>query len=100
MNDGLAVAGRGLRKTFRRKTGEEVHALDDVTVEVVIRVLLDNADRARNLVRAVVPALGRHDGPCHAGCQTALDYALITAPEARDPAFLAKLDAVAGRVLK
>jgi 5'-methylthioadenosine phosphorylase len=74
-------------------------AHDDVTVEVVVRVLLANADRARALVRAVVPALGGHTGPCHAGCRTALDHALITAPDARDPAVLQRLDAVAGRVL-
>ncbi|MDP6389953.1 MAG: S-methyl-5'-thioadenosine phosphorylase, partial [Alphaproteobacteria bacterium] len=37
---------------------------------------------------------------CGAGCHTALDAALITAPEKRDPALLAKLDAVAGRVLR
>jgi 5'-methylthioadenosine phosphorylase len=73
---------------------------DDVTVEVVIRVLLGNADKAKSLLKAVVPALGGHDGPCHAGCQTALDHALITAPEARDPAVLQRLDAVAGRVLR
>ena len=73
---------------------------DDVTVDAIVRVLLDNADKARNLVRAVVPALGGHEGPCHAGCQTALDHALITAPEARDPAVLQRLDAVAGRVLR
>src|ERR1700761_8907681 len=46
---------------------------DDVSVEVVIRVLLGNADKAKNLVKAAVPALGHHEGPCHAGCQTALD---------------------------
>jgi 5'-methylthioadenosine phosphorylase len=73
---------------------------DDVTVEVVIRVLLGNADTARDLLKAVVPALGHHEGPCHAGCQTALDHALITAPEARDPAVLQRLEAVAGRVLR
>jgi 5'-methylthioadenosine phosphorylase len=72
---------------------------DDVTVELVVRVLLGNADKARNLVQAVVPALGGHEGPCHAGCQTALEHALITAPEARDPAVLERLGAVAGRVL-
>jgi 5'-methylthioadenosine phosphorylase len=38
-------------------------------------------------------------GPCPAGCDRALEYALITAPEARDAEALAKLDAVAGRVL-
>ena len=73
---------------------------DDVTVELVVRVLQDNADKARNLVRATIPALGGHQGPCHAGCQTALDHALITAAEAMDPAILQRLDAVAGRVLR
>jgi 5'-methylthioadenosine phosphorylase len=72
---------------------------DDVTVELVVRVLLGNADKARNLVKAVVPKLGTHEGPCHAGCQTALEHAMITAPEARDPAVLKRLDAVAGRLL-
>jgi 5'-methylthioadenosine phosphorylase len=46
-----------------------------------------------------VPRIGRPRGPCPAGCDRALDHALITAPEKRDPALLAKLDAVAGRVL-
>ena len=70
-----------------------------VTVEQVVKVLLENADRARALVRAVVPRLGRPRGPCPAGCDRALDHAIITAPERRDPALLAKLDVVAGRVL-
>jgi 5'-methylthioadenosine phosphorylase len=70
-----------------------------VSVEAIIRVLLENADRARSLVKAVVPRLSAARGPCAAGCDRALDHALITAPEARDPALLAKLDAVAGRVL-
>ena len=73
---------------------------DAVTVEAIVRVLLENADKARALVRAVVPALGRPRGPCPAGCDRALDHALITAPELRDPALLAKLGAVAGRVLE
>jgi 5'-methylthioadenosine phosphorylase len=75
---------------------------DHVTVEQVVKVLLANADKARSLVRAVVPRLGgagRLRAPCAAGCNHALDNALITAPERRDPALLAKLDAVAGRVL-
>ena len=47
----------------------------------------------------VVPVIGAPRGLCPAGCDRALDYALITAPDARDPALMAKLDAVAGRVL-
>jgi 5'-methylthioadenosine phosphorylase len=72
---------------------------DDVTVEMILKVLFANADKARALVKAVVPYLAGHTGPCRAGCQQALDHALITAPESRDPALLARLDAVAGRVL-
>jgi len=72
---------------------------DHVTVDQIVGVLLANADKARALVKHVIPLLSGHEGPCHAGCQTALDTALITAPEARDPKVLARLDAVAGRVL-
>jgi 5'-methylthioadenosine phosphorylase len=43
--------------------------------------------------------LSKRDATCPHGCHTALDVALITAPEARDPAMIRKLDAVAGRVL-
>ena len=70
-----------------------------VTVEQVVKVLLGNADRARALVRAVVPGLGAARPACTAGCDHALDHALITAPAARDPDLVARLDAVAGRVL-
>jgi 5'-methylthioadenosine phosphorylase len=73
---------------------------DAVTVDQVVRVLLENADKARALVRAVVPELGKPRGPCPAGCDRALDYAVITAPEARDSALAAKLGVVAGRVLE
>ncbi|MDD2795108.1 S-methyl-5'-thioadenosine phosphorylase [Acidocella sp.] len=72
---------------------------DAVTVDAVVRVLLDNAEKARNLVKSVLPKLGAPRGLCPAGCDRALEYALITAPEARVPAMLAKLDAVAGRIL-
>jgi 5'-methylthioadenosine phosphorylase len=72
---------------------------DAVTVEMILQVLLANAEKAKALVKAVVPLLAGHEGPCRQGCQRALDHALITAPAARDPALVARLDAVAGRVL-
>ena len=72
---------------------------DHVTVDTVVKVLFDNADKARALVRHVVPVIGAERGPCPAGCDRALEYALITAPERRDPDLMQKLDAVAGRVL-
>ena len=73
---------------------------DAVTVDQVIAVLQKNADLARSLVRAVAPRVAAHRGPCRQGCQTSLDSALITAPEARDQLLLHTLDAVAGRVLR
>lgn len=73
---------------------------DAVTVDAVIKVLLENADKARSLVKTVAPKLRDRAAPCDKGCHTALEHALITAPTARDPAVLAQLDAVAGRLLK
>ena len=73
---------------------------DDVTVEAVIQVLQANAARARRLVEAAVPLLAGRDAACRAGCHTVLDTALITPPDARDPELAARLDAVAGRVLR
>ncbi|MEX0759786.1 MAG: S-methyl-5'-thioadenosine phosphorylase [Tistlia sp.] len=72
---------------------------DHVTVDRIVAVLLDNAERARRLVAGTVPKLAGRAQACDAGCHRALDAALITAPEKRDPARLAMLDAVAGRVL-
>jgi len=72
---------------------------DAVTVDMIVSVLNANAAKARSLVRAIVPLLAGEWAPCPHGCDRALDGALITAPEARDPTLLARLDAVAGRVL-
>ena len=72
---------------------------DDVTVDSVIAVLQDNAAHARALIAGVVPVLASRRGACEAGCHTALDTAVITPPDERDPAVAARLDAVAGRVL-
>ena len=73
---------------------------DAVTVDMVVGFLLSNAEKAKALVKSVVPLLSAHAGPCRQGCQHALDRALITAPERRDPEVLSRLDAVAGRVLQ
>ena len=73
---------------------------DHVTVDAIVKVLLDNADKGRSLVKQVTPSLSGRDVSCTDGCHTALETAIITAPEARDPEMVKKLDAVAGRVLK
>ncbi len=73
---------------------------DAVTVQDIIRVLTSNADKAKGLVARLASGFPREHEPCPIGSDRALDTALITAPEARDPELLKKLDAVAGRVLR
>jgi 5'-methylthioadenosine phosphorylase len=73
---------------------------DHVTIDMVVKVVQDNAERAKSLIKAVAPMLARHDGACPHGCRHALEHAIITAPDARDPAMVKKLDAVAGRALR
>ena len=72
---------------------------DAVTVQDIIRVLNSNADKAKSLVARLAKIFPREHEPCPIGSDRALDTALITAPEARDPELLKRLDAVAGRVL-
>ncbi|MCK9202144.1 MAG: S-methyl-5'-thioadenosine phosphorylase [Gallionella sp.] len=73
---------------------------DDVTVDAIVKVLLENADKARTLVKHVAPLVQGDAAACQCGCRSALQHAILTAPEARDPALVAKLSAVAGRMLK
>jgi 5'-methylthioadenosine phosphorylase len=72
---------------------------DAVTVDMIVGVLLANAEKAKALIRSVVPLLSVQTKPCGQGCQRSLDHALITAPDRRDPELVARLDAVAGRAL-
>lgn len=72
---------------------------DDVDVAQVIEVLMGNSGKAKSLIKEVAPVLGDRENECAEGCQRALDNALITAPDARDPSLIKKLSAVAGRVL-
>jgi len=71
-----------------------------VDVASVIAVMKDNTEKAQRLVRRLAKEFPRQHPACPIGSDRALDVAIITAPEARDPAVLAKLEAVAGRVLK
>jgi len=72
---------------------------DDVTVDAIVKVLLANADNARSLVKTVAPQLQADKNALQCTCRSALQFAIITAPEARDPALKQKLNAVAGRIL-
>ncbi len=72
---------------------------ESVTVESVIKVLSNNAENARNLIQGVVHRLASRPEIDRQGGDRALDYAIVTKSESRDPEILNKLEAVAGRVL-
>ncbi|MEE2644060.1 MAG: S-methyl-5'-thioadenosine phosphorylase [Myxococcota bacterium] len=71
----------------------------EVDITEIIKTLSQNADHGRALVAGLPERLERERIPCVHLCDRALDHALLTAPDQRDPALVAKLAAVAGRVL-
>ena len=73
---------------------------EDVSAAMVLEVLHQNSERARQLVRAAIPAIGNLQAPFSSGVHRVLDHAIATAPEHRDPEMVRKLNAVAGRVLE
>jgi 5'-methylthioadenosine phosphorylase len=75
------------------------HLHQDVDVAEIVKVLKENAEKATRLVARLAADFPREHEPCPIGSDRALDVAIITAPEARDPNLLRKLDAVAGRAL-
>lgn len=70
-----------------------------VDVAQVITVVQANAAAARGLVTRLPDLMTPDRLPCPHGCDRTLTHAIMTAPDKRDPDLLAKLDAVAGRVL-
>ena len=72
---------------------------DNVSVEAVIQVVNDNAAHARALIIALADGFAPRRACCEGGCDRALENAVMTAPDARDAAMVARLNAVAGRVL-
>lgn len=70
-----------------------------VSVEEVLATMHANAARAQAIVAGLPGHLADRPSPCPCGCDRALDSAVVTPPEARDPQALARLEAVAGRLL-
>jgi len=70
-----------------------------VEIAEILRVMTENVERARRILARAMSIMPREHQLCPVGSDRALDAAIVTAPEARDPALLAKLDAIAGRVL-
>lgn len=71
-----------------------------VEVSDLVAVLRANAANAQRMIEALTARLGPTRAPSPIGVETVLDYAVITAPEARSPEMCAKLDVVAGRILR
>lgn len=71
-----------------------------VEVGLILETLKQNTANAARLIAELAPRLGPTRRPSPLGMETALDMAVITPPEARDPDLVRKLDAVAGRYLK
>jgi len=76
------------------------HDHQDVDVTEIIKVLQQNAKKAQRLIARLAQDFPREHPPCPVGSDRSLDVAIITPPDARDPQLMAKLDAVAGRVLE
>lgn len=70
-----------------------------VDITSIIATLQGNAGKARDLVGRLPALLGQERADCPHGCDKALEFAIMTAPDKRDPQLIAKLDAIAGRVL-
>ena len=72
---------------------------DNVSVDAMIKVVMDNADKARSLVRNVASLIESDQSSSKCDCKTSLENAIITSPEARDKDLVKQLEAVAGRLL-
>ena len=72
---------------------------EEVNAGAILEVLKSNAAAAKLLLKKLIPTIGSRNSNCEAGCHTALDAAIITAVESQSPAQIAKLDAIAGRLL-
>ncbi|HSF96106.1 MAG TPA: S-methyl-5'-thioadenosine phosphorylase, partial [Thermohalobaculum sp.] len=71
----------------------------EVDITAILATMHANVAHARSLLEHVIPAIAGGRGECPQGCDRTLEFAIMTAPEKRDPTLVAKLDAVAGRVL-
>ena len=71
---------------------------ENVDVQQVIKVLLDNAAKAKNMIKNLIENFEKHIDP-NDPTNNCLDVAIITAPEKRSQKTIEKLKYIAGRVL-
>ena len=72
---------------------------DNVTVDAIIKVLMDNADKAKSLVKSASSVIAFDEKSSQCDCKFSLENAIITSPDCRDKRLVKKLEAVAGRLL-
>ena len=70
---------------------------DAVDVAQVVQVMKSNVELAKRFVLCLAKLMPREHTPCKVGADRALQHAIMTAPEKRDPVVLAKLDAILAR---
>ena len=71
----------------------------EVDIVSILRVLKGNSENAGRFITRLARDLPREHEACRVGSDAALENAILTAPDKRDPELVRKLDAVAGRVL-
>ena len=72
---------------------------ENVSVDAMIKVLNNNADNARSLVKSASSVIFSDHSSSECDCKFSLENAIITSPEVRDKELVKKLNAVAGRLL-
>ncbi|OUD09988.1 methylthioadenosine phosphorylase [Marivivens niveibacter] len=70
-----------------------------VQITDIIATLNGNSANAKQTVANLPAILGTERAPCPCGCDTALEYAIMTAPDKRDGTMVEKLKVIAGRLL-
>lgn len=70
-----------------------------VDINAILKVMHENVEHAQTLVKRIAADMPRQHPPCPIGSDKALEFAIITQREDRDPSLVHKLDTIAGRVL-
>jgi len=70
-----------------------------VDINSILKVMHENVEHAQTLVKRIAKDMPRQHPPCPIHSDKALEFAIITRREDRDPSLVHKLDTIAGRVL-
>ena len=73
---------------------------DSVEVSDIIKTLTNNSSKAQRIIESLPEFLKCNRDLCSLGCNNALDNAIITAPEKRDPKVIKTLDVLLQRLNK